>query len=173
MLFFPHDVTAAQEMSSNIRRGITTTCRLLTAATAAQRRRSAAEAFSTARPLSTRRYSSSIQLLTINFSTAKGKSRSSAGRDLIRCFYQNSSRQLSSTASTSPSVQAANPPPPAAKFGPPKGGHALLHFGNTCALMSFSMTDVFLLRSLALVATTCGGNSNKMKIINPRRRDNI
>ncbi|EWM20664.1 Cyclic nucleotide-binding domain protein [Nannochloropsis gaditana] len=143
-------------MSANIRRGITTTCRLLTAATAAQRRRSAAEAFSTARPLSTRRYSSSIRLLTINLSTAKGTSRSSAGRDLIRCFYQNSSRQLSSTTSTSPSVQAANPPPPAAKFGPPKGGHALLHFGNTCALLSFSMTDVFLLRSLALVATTCG-----------------
>lgn len=33
----------------------------------------------------------------------------------------------------------------------------MLHFGNTCALLSFSMTDVFFLRSLAMVATTCGG----------------
>ncbi|GAB5036857.1 cyclic nucleotide-binding domain partial [Nannochloropsis oceanica] len=68
-------------------------------------------------------------------------------------------RRLSSSLSPSPSSSSppvTPPPSPAMKFGPPKGGHALLHFGNACALLSFSMTDVFLLRSLAMVATTCG-----------------
>lgn len=46
-----------------------------------------------------------------------------------------------------------NTPKKLHKYGP----LLLLNFGNSCALLSFCMTDVFYLRCLALIATSCGG----------------
>lgn len=114
---------------------------------AACKRRSAAAAPMLANP--TRRAASTVR--------GAAPTANSIGSGLSSS--RNARRGLcsSSPPSASPSPPPPSPPPPAMKFGPPKGGHALLHFGNTCALLSFSMTDVFFLRSLALVATTCGG----------------